>query len=152
MGVTFFIFIRIEGMRFPYKRGVHIMKKFLRSLLAITLLLGIVSTTALAAEPRWRNVASISPSMSAYDGSYTSAIIALEGTTKIECTLTLYDKGFFGNYTQVSQVSETYNGPRHEFVGYYAIKSGTTYKLNTTAKVTRNGVTETVSTDFEKRC
>ena len=115
------------------------MKKFLRSLLAITLLLGIVSTTALAAEPRWRNVASISPSMSAYDGSYTSAIIALEGTTKIECT-------------QVSQVSETYNGPRHEFVGYYAIKSGTTYKLNTTAKVTRNGVTETVSTDFEKRC
>ena len=67
------------------------MKKFLRSLLAITLLLGIVSTTALAAEPRWRNVASISPSMSAYDGSYTSAIIALEGTTKIECTLTLYE-------------------------------------------------------------
>lgn len=63
-----------------------------------------------------------------------------------------YEKGFFGNYTQVSQVSETYNGPRHEFVGYYAIKSGTTYKLNTTAKVTRNGVTETVSTDFEKRC
>lgn len=112
----------------------------------------IVSTTTLAAEPRWRNVASISPSMSAYDGSYTSAIIALEGTTKIECTLTLYEKGFFGNYTQVSQVSETYNGPRHEFVGYYAIKSGTTYKLNTTAKVTRNGVTETVSTDFEKRC
>ena len=116
------------------------MKKFLRSLLAITLLLGIVSTTALAAEPRWRNVASISPSMSAYDGSYTSAIIALEGTTKIECTLTLYEKGFFGNYTQVSQVSETYNGPRHEFVGYYAIKSGTTYKLNTTAKVTRNAL------------
>lgn len=102
--------------------------------------------------PFRRNVASISPSMSAYDGSYTSAIIALEGTTKIECTLTLYEKGFFGNYTQVSQVSETYNGPRHEFVGYYAIKSGTTYKLNTTAKVTRNGVTETVSTDFEKRC
>lgn len=70
------------------------MKKFLRSLLAITLLLGIVSTTALAAEPRWRNVASISPSMSAYDGSYTSAIIALEGTTKIECTLTLYERAF----------------------------------------------------------
>lgn len=71
------------------------MKKFLRSLLAITLLLGIVSTTALAAEPRWRNVASISPSMSAYDGSYTSAIIALEGTTKIECTLTHYMKRAF---------------------------------------------------------
>lgn len=125
-------------------------EKVLRSLLAITLLLGIVSTTTLAAEPRWRNVASISPSMSAYDGSYTSAIIALEGTTKIECTLTLYEKGFSETIRRYLR-SWTYNGPRHEFVGYYAIKSGTTYKLNTTAKVTRNGVTETVSTDFEKQ-
>lgn len=128
------------------------MKKFLRSLIVVALLLGIVSTTALAVEPRWKNVASISPSMSASDGCYTSGIIALDGTTKIECTLTLYEKGFFGDYTQVSQVSETYYGAHHEFVGYYAIQSGRTYKLNTTAKVTRNGVTETVSTDFEKRC
>ncbi len=128
------------------------MKKFLRSLLAITLLLGIVSTTALAAEPRWRNVASISPSMSAYDGSYTSAIIALEGTTKIECTLTLYEKGFSETIRRYLRSVRLTTVPRHEFVGYYAIKSGTTYKLNTTAKVTRNGVTETVSTDFEKRC
>ena len=128
------------------------MKKFLRNLLAVTLLLGIVSTTAFAVEPRWRNVASISPSISAYDGSYTSDIICNDGTTKIECTLTLYEKGLFGNYNQVAQTSSTYYGQMHEFVGYYAIKSGKTYKLNTTATVTCNGVTETVSTDFEKRC
>lgn len=139
-------------MRFLYKRGICTMKKILRSFLAVALLLGIVSTTALAVEPRWSNVASISPSISAYDGSYTSDIIGIDGTTKIVCTLTLYEKGLFGNYKQVAQTTETYNGPRHEFVGYYAIKSGTAYKLNTTAKVTRNGVTETVSTDFEKRC
>lgn len=133
-------------------KGVSKMKKILRSILAVALLLGIVSTTAFAVQPRWENVASISPSMSASDGSYTSAIIALEGTTKIECTLTLYERGFWGNYKQVDQTSETYYGPRHEFIGYYDIKSGTTYKLNTTATVTCNGVTETITYDFEKRC
>ena len=133
-------------------KGVSKMKKILRSILAVALLLGIVSTTAFAVQPRWENVASISPSMSASDGSYTSAIIALEGTTKIECTLTLYERGFWGNYKQVDQTSETYYGPRHELIGYYDIKSGTTYKLNTTATVTCNGVTETVTYDFEKRC
>ena len=87
------------------------MKKFLRSIVSVFLLLGIVSnTTALAISPRWSTVSSISPSMSAADGSYSSAIIGLEGTTKIECTLTLYEKGFWGNYTQVDQVRNTYFG------------------------------------------
>lgn len=128
------------------------MKAKFRFFIAIAIVLSIVSTTAFALEPRWANVATISPSISAYDGCYTSDIVGIEGTTKIECTLTLYEKGFWGNYTQVAQTSETYYGPRHEFVGYYTIKSGTTYKLNTTAVVTRNGVAEKVSYDFEKRC
>lgn len=133
-------------------KGVFVMKKFLRSILTVALLLGIISTNALAVQPRWETVISISPSMSATDGSYTSDIVGLEGTTKIECTLTLYKKGFWGNYTQVAQTSDTYYGQMHEFSGYYPIKSGTTYKLNTTATVTCNGVTETVTYDFEKRC
>ena len=128
------------------------MKKFLRSVLVVAIMLGIVTTTVFAIEPRWSTVTSISPSISAYDGSYTSDIIALNDTTKIECTLTLYERGFWGNYKQVDQTSETYYGPRHEFIGYYEIKSGTTYKMHTTATVTCNGVTETVTYDFEKRC
>ena len=128
------------------------MKKILRSILAVALLLGIVSTTVFAVQPRWGTVASLSPSMSASDGDYTCAIIGLDGTTKIECTLTLYEKGFWGNYKQVAQTSDTYYGQMHEFSGNYPIKSGTTYKLNTTATVTCNGVTETVTYDFEKRC
>ena len=128
------------------------MKKMLRSVLAVVLLLGIVTTTAFAVQPRWETVASLSPSMSASDGDYTCAIIGLDGTTKIECTLTLYEKGFWGNYKQVAQTSDTYYGQMHEFSGNYPIKSGTTYKLNTTATVTCNGVTETVTYDFEKRC
>lgn len=128
------------------------MKKTFKLLLAFVLLACMLCVPAFAATPRWETVASISPSMSAGDGAYTSYIIGLNGTTKIECTLTLYEKGLFGNYKQVAQTSSTYYGQQHEFIGYYAIKSGTTYKLNTTATVTCNGVTETVSTDFEKRC
>ncbi len=128
------------------------MKKTLRSMIVVVLLLCTLCMPALAVEPRWETVASISPTMSAEDGTYTSFIIGLEGTTKIECTLTLYEKGFWGNYTQVDQVRNTYFGQMHEFIGHYDIKSGTTYKLNTTATVTCNGVTETVTYDFEKRC
>lgn len=133
-------------------RGEFKMKKILRSILAVALLLGIVSTTVFAVQPRWETVASLSPSMSASDGSYTCAVTGLEGTTQIDCTLTLYERGFWGNYKQVAQTSSTYYGQVHEFSGYYPIKSGTTYKLNTTATVTCNGVTETVTYDFEKRC
>ena len=133
-------------------RGEFKMKKILRSILAVALLLGIVSTTVFAVQPRWETVASLSPSMSASDGDYTCAIIGLDGTTKIECTLTLYEKGFWGNYKQVAQTSDTYYGQMHEFSGNYPIKSGTTYKLNTTATVTCNGVTETVTYDCENRC
>ena len=75
------------------------MKKYLRYIVLVVLLVGTLCTSALAVEPRWETVASISPSMSAADGMYTSYIIGLEGTTKIECTLTLYEKGFWGNYT-----------------------------------------------------
>lgn len=128
------------------------MSKTFKSLFAFILLACILCMSVFAATPRWKNVASISPSISAGDGAYTSYIIGLNGTTKIECTLTLYEKGLFGNYKQVAQTSSTYYGQQHEFIGYYAIKAGTTYKLTTTATVTCNGVVETVSTDFEKRC
>lgn len=128
------------------------MSKTFKSLFAFILLACILCMSVFAATPRWKNVASISPSISAGDGAYTSYIIGLNGTTKIECTLTLYEKGLFGNYKQVAQTSSTFYGQQHEFIGYYAIKAGTIYKLTTTATVTCNGVVETVSTDFEKRC
>ena len=128
------------------------MKKFLRSVLC-ALLVGIIfCTAAFAAEARWSNVASISPSISAVDACYTSAVTGLSGTTKIDCTLILYEKGWFGSYSEVSRSSEVYYGQVHQFVGYYDIKPGTTYKLTTQATVTRNGVDEYVDYSFEKKC
>ena len=128
------------------------MKIILKTALSIVLVVTFLCTTAVAVEPRWSNVASISPTISANDACYTSAITGLSGTTKIDCTLILYEKGFFGSYTEVSRTTEVYYGQVHEFVGYYSIKSGTIYKLTTQATVTRDGKDEYVEYSFEKKC
>lgn len=128
------------------------MKKYLRIIFGMVLAAALLCTTAFAVEARWSNVASIGPSISANDGCYLSVVNGLSGTTKIDCTLILYEKGWFGSYTEVARTSGVYYGPSHEFAGYYDIKSGTTYKLTTQATVTRNGVDEYVEYSFEKKC
>lgn len=128
------------------------MKKKLYAFLITFLALTLFAASAFAAEARWRNVASISPSIYASDNSYSSVITGLSGTTKIDCTLVLYEKSWLGTYSQVARSSSTYYGQMHEFSGTTSIKSGTTYKLVTTATVTRNGSAETVSNTFEKKC
>ena len=124
------------------------MKKIISAIISIALA-AVLCVTAFAAQPRWKNLVIISPTISAASTSY---IVAVEDTTKIECTLVLYEKGLFGNYTEVDRTSSTYYGFEHEFSGSYDIKSGKTYKLTTTVTVTANGTSETVSYDFEKRC
>ena len=124
------------------------MKKIVSVIISVVLA-AVLSVTAFAVQPRWKNVISISPTISAASQTYTSYIVAVQDTTKIECTLVLYEKGLFGNYTEVGRTSSTYYGFRHEFSGSYDIKSGKTYKLTTTLTVTANGTCETVSYDFE---
>ena len=69
------------------------MKKKLWATLVAFIALMVFATSAFAAA-RWRNVASISPSISAGDNNYTCEISCLSGTTKIDCTLVLYEKGY----------------------------------------------------------
>lgn len=98
------------------------MKKKLWATLVAFIALMVFATSAFAAA-RWRNVASISPSISAGDNNYTCEISCLSGTTKIDCTLVLYEKGLFGTYSEVSRSSSTYYGHTHEFSGTANIKS-----------------------------
>lgn len=72
------------------------MKKYLRIIFGMVLAAALLCTTAFAVEARWSNVASIGPSISANDGCYLSVVNGLSGTTKIDCTLILYEKGWFG--------------------------------------------------------
>ena len=111
------------------------MKKIVSVIISVVLA-AVLCVTAFAVQPRWKNVISISPTISAASQTYTSYIVAVQDTTKIE----------------VDRTSSTYYGFRHEFSGSYDIKSGKTYKLTTTITVTANGTSETVSYDFEKRC
>ena len=98
------------------------MKKKLWAVLVAFVALTVFATSAFAAV-RWRNVASIYPGISAGDNSYTCEISCLSGTTKIDCTLVLYEKGLFGTYSEVSRSSSTYYGHTHEFSGTANIKS-----------------------------
>lgn len=127
------------------------MKKKLWAILGTFIALTIFATSVFAAT-RWRNVASFYPSISAGENTYTCEVSCIAGTTKIECTLVLYEKGAFGKYSEVSRSSSTYYGHTHEFSGTANIKSGTTYKLVTTVAATTNGFTETASNTFEKKC
>ena len=128
------------------------MKKKLCAVLVTLLALTLFAASAFAAEARWRNVISLSPSISASDGRYTCEVVGASGTTKIDCTLVLYEKSWLGTYSEVARSSSTYYGQVQEISGSTNIKSGTTYKLVTTATVTRNGSAETVSNTFEKKC
>lgn len=125
------------------------MKKKLCALLAVILTATFLATTALAAEPRWTNVTLINPAISE-NGSYASTVSCVSGTSKIECTMVLYQKGLFGTYSEVSRSSDIYYGDTYRFTGHYNIQSGKTYKLTTTVIATCNGVSEEVSTSFEK--
>ncbi len=126
------------------------MKKTVKSILMLMLVASLLCTTAFAVQARWQNVASITPRFYSGSDHYSSAIRGEPGTTKIECTLTFYEKTQYGTYKEVSHASETYYGQTHTFIGYYNIEAGKTYKLVTEATVTCNGVEEDVSYSYEK--
>lgn len=127
------------------------MKKSISILLVLLMIVSLCAVSAYAAEPRWTNVASMSPIISAASDMYGNQVAGMSGTTRIACTLVLYEKGWF-SYSEVARTSETYNGSGHFFYSTYDIKSGKKYRLDTTVTVTRNGVDETVTTSFEKQC
>ena len=128
------------------------MKKKLCATFLTLLALMVFATSVFAAEARWRNVTKITPIILASTNTYSSVINGLEGTTKIDCTLILYEKNQSGTYSEISRCSSTSYGQKGTFSGTANIKSGTTYKLETIATVTCNGSDETVSTTFEKKC
>lgn len=120
------------------------MKKTIKIILSLVITTALLCTTAFAATPRWKNVLSINPSLSVSNGQYSSTVIGISGTTKIDCTLVLYEKNIFGLYSEVSRTSKTYYGGSYTFTGFYNLQSGKTYKLVTQATVTSNGYSEYV--------
>lgn len=125
------------------------MKRFLAVILVIIFTLIISSATVLATEPRWANIISITSNIAVSSDSYSTTIEGLAGTTKIKCTLVLYEKNWLGVEHEVSRTSDTYYGQIHEFVGQYDMSASRKYVLKTTATVTTNGVDETINYTHE---
>lgn len=128
------------------------MKKKLCATFLTILTLMLFATSAFADEARWRNVTRVVPAVSANSNTYSSVITGSEGTTKIDCTLILYEKNSSGTYSEISRCSSIYYGRKGKFTGTANIKYGTTYKLETIATVTCNGSNETISTSSEITC
>ena len=125
------------------------MKKLFKTLIFICLFTLLLCTTAFAAEARWKNVLSITPSITS--SNYSTSVQCVGETTKIKCTMVLYERGLFGSYTEISRSSDV----TYDHIAYFShsanITKGKTYKLTTTLEVTANGTTETVSNEFEKK-
>lgn len=126
------------------------LKKIVSVLLVIVLVL-VCAVSAFAATPRWSNTSMIAPNILALSNGYSADVIGNVGVSKIACTMVLYEKGFWGNYTEVARKSDTAYSSAANFRGEYTYKSGKTYKLEVTVTVYLNGVGETITTSCENK-
>lgn len=127
------------------------MKKFVSLLLVVLMVCMLCCGVASAAEPRWRNIVTITPEISASTDNFGVAIVTVPGTTKIQCDMTLYKKGLFGE-TQVGHRSSIFYGASQSFYSSAVIDNGSTYRLEATITVTANGQAETINYEYEKAC
>ena len=99
---------------------------------------------------QWTNVNDITLDLYFDDGEAgcSGEIRALSGTTKISATFTLERKSGTTWILEKSW-SRSSNTNSLSFFGTDAVMAGFTYRLSVTANVTRNGVTETVSTSVQ---
>lgn len=75
-------------------------------------------------------------------------IYGISGTSNISATFKLERKGLFGWSTKKTW-STSSKGDSLSFYETCAVEKGYTYRLSVTAKVTTNGVTETVTSSVE---
>ena len=104
-------------------------------------------------QPFWDNVDSISAALSATDGVATGAVIirAKPGTTDINATITLSRVNANGSLTTVrTWPNQTVAGTTLMFSDTHNLASGGKHRLTVSARVTRNGTTETVSSWVER--
>lgn len=130
------------------------MKKALSILMALTFILVLMvpvsAAEGLTISPRWSNTVIVAPDISAGSGVYTVDIVGASGVDKISCTMVLYEKGWFGSYSEVSRYSSTVNEVGYTFTKPYNFTSGKTYKLDVSATVYRYGTAETINVSTEK--
>lgn len=120
-------------------------KKLLSLLFATVLLIGTVMPVfAASVQPRWTNMTKMDISISKSSGSYSVEVTGIPATTKIEVTATLYESRTAG-YTRVDGFTASRNSASLTASDSYSFNTSKLYKVVATAKVTANGITETVT-------
>lgn len=100
--------------------------------------------------PMWENTNDVVLDLYfANDGAECVGIInGISGTSNISATFKLERKGLLG-WSLENSWSKSSRGGSLSFFETDAVAKGYTYRLSVTAKVTANGVTETVNTSVE---
>ncbi len=100
-------------------------------------------------QPLWTNMNSMDITISKSGGYYDVKVEGKEGTTKIEVTATLYEQGIAG-YVKKDSFTASKNAAKLTASDTYSFDTYKLYKVVATAKVTANGVTETVTLEKVK--
>lgn len=103
--------------------------------------------------PMWVNTNDVKLELGFANGSAqcTGRVTGNIGTSKITATFILERKNSNGTYSFEKSWSESVNGRTLTFSDTYAVTKGYTYRLSVTATVTKDEVTETISTNVESR-
>lgn len=131
-------------------------KRLTAAIVCVCVMLGMMYMPAVAATnfigiaPMWENTSDITLALSYSSGTvkWNSTIVGEPNTTKITATFTLYKINANGTYTSLGTWDASSTTLRLTTSGS-ATGSAGTYKISVTAKVTRNGTTETVDNSFE---
>ncbi|OPZ92184.1 MAG: hypothetical protein BWY74_01705 [Firmicutes bacterium ADurb.Bin419] len=100
--------------------------------------------------PQWINTNDVKLDLYFVNGKAecVGIINGISGTSNITATFKLERKGLLG-WSLENSWSKSSRGESLSFYETDAVAKGYTYRLSVTAKVTRNGVTETVNTSVE---
>ena len=100
--------------------------------------------------PQWENTNDVRLDLyfSSGESECVGIINGISGTSNISATFKLERKGLFG-WSLENSWSKSSKGESLSFFETDVVAKGYTYRLSVTAKVTTNGVTETVNTSVE---
>lgn len=100
--------------------------------------------------PQWTNTNDVKLDLYFVNGKAecVGIINGISGTSNISATFKLERKGLLG-WSLVNSWSKSSKGESLSFFETNAVVKGYTYRLSVTAKVTGNGITETVNTSVE---
>ena len=120
-------------------------KKLITMLLAVVMMItAVMPVFAAEIQPRWSNISRFTININKYSGSYDVTVEGNPGTTNIQVTAVLYESATAG-YSQKDSFTASRAAATLSASDTYSFNTAKSYKVVATARVTTNGITETVT-------